>query len=150
MVITALIREVTDATANFGDLTTTRHMRLLSVYVSFFGLPVTSLFDSEPVSCYFFQTLQIVVFFTFSCCMILRSDLPAVFNATIWFLISVVNLSIAITKEAMKLEFGKIIVFICIEEKLTCFYLIAAKTFLRPAKVTRSVVINWYLSNVCL
>ena len=131
MVITALIREVTDATANFGDLTTTRQMRLLSVYVSFFGLPVTGLFDSEPVSCYFFQTLQIVVFFTFSCCMILRSDLPAVFNATIWFLISVVNLSIAITKEAMKLEFGKIIVFICIEEKLTCFYLIAAKTFLR-------------------
>ena len=129
VVITALIREVTDATANFGDLTTTRHMRLSSVCISFFGLPVTDLFDTGPVSWYFFQTLQIVVFFTFSCCMILRSDKLAVFNATIWFLISVVNLAMVINKETTKLEYGKIIVFICIEEKLTCFYLIAAKTF---------------------
>ena len=92
---------------------------------------MTDLFDTGPVSWYFLQTLQIVVFFTFSCCMILRSDKLAVFNATIWFLISVANLAMVINKETMKLEYGKIIVSICIEEKLTCFYLIAAKTFSR-------------------
>ena len=50
MVVTALIQEVTDAAANFGDLTITRHKRLLSVCISFFGLPVTGLFDTEPVT----------------------------------------------------------------------------------------------------
>jgi hypothetical protein len=42
--------DVTEAIDNLGNLITVRHRRLTSVSANFFGLPVTALFETEPVS----------------------------------------------------------------------------------------------------
>lgn len=60
-------RDVTEAIDNLGDLITVRHRRLMSVSANFFGLPVTALFETEPVRWYFCHIDRIVDFFTLSC-----------------------------------------------------------------------------------